>query len=139
MQALTPNSRRVAFEQKNNIAYSENGSKECKELVPDTKDTRGSKKQRRNMNGSNMGSINRGISPLRVAAPGSTPAPKPAVGKSNGGPGFLSRGFAMFQAASRLSPKPPLNPNTAQTQPKTSTLMPTESEPQQTLSKGCEI
>ena len=63
VQALTPNSRRVMFEQKNNIAYSDSGEKTQAHLVSENKDTRGSKK--RKQLAAERSDANRGISPNR--------------------------------------------------------------------------
>ena len=95
---MTPNSRRVMFEQKNNIAYSDTGAKSNEQLVSENKDTRGSKKRRQIVAQRKMGHDNNLISPNRNRLQaGSTPAGNVRSG------GFLSRGLKFLQAG--LSPR----------------------------------
>jgi len=96
---LTPNStrNRVVFSE-NHLEITTDGDKSVNKLIPDTKDTR--TKKRRLREAARINNLNSpshsNISSDSLA--GATPAVKQK--------GFISRGLAMFQAATNLSPLP---------------------------------
>ena len=87
-----PNKNKVIFSE-NHLEISTHGDKSVNKIIPDTKDTRKQKKRLRSFQGCQSPNFaQRNVTPSSNI--GSTPGPK----------GFLSRGLAMFQAATQLTP-----------------------------------